>query len=74
MPPAPMKPGPDAERMLVATYKAHWFHGSFMNWALAGEKGHGIEFKLTPAIGLAILFSQTGKSAQGAIYFQLDIG
>lgn len=57
MPPAPIKPRTDAARMLVAIYKAYWVHGCFINWALAGGKGHGIEFNLALATCLAILFS-----------------
>jgi putative oxidoreductase len=41
--------------MLVATFKAHWTNGFFMNWGNQANRGEGFEYSLTLAVLAAAL-------------------
>ena len=41
--------------MLGAIWKVHIAHGFFLNWAIAPNRGHGIEFNLVLMAGLLCL-------------------
>ena len=48
--------------MLVAIFEAHLQHGFFINWQLAGGRGHGIEFNIALlAMSVGVLLSGPGK-------------
>lgn len=54
--------------MLVATYKAHWKIGFFMNWGSQADRGEGFEYSLTLAVvTLALVVMGAGAYSLDAI-------